>query len=511
MDVGYLTRRTEINPNKKAIQLEDQQSWTYSELDQISNSYANKLTDLGIKKGDRVGILLYNCLEYFGLYFSIAKIGAVAVRINFRLSSQEFEYVLNDSDVKVLCFDSSLIAEINPIRNNVSVKHFLCLNNDDEKTEIPSWANDFKILLKGSATNSPLIDIDKSDPVMLMYTSGTTGRPKGAIWTHESTLWFATIQALKWELSGITMTTGPLYHVGAMEDLALPTLLKGGTVIITKSKGFKMERVVSVIAKERVKDCFLFPFMINDILRIDYLTQLDLSGLQTIYTGGDPLMPWTIEQLKIKLPNVGLVQVYGLTEGTPIAAALDPNDTDIKRHTVGKPMPLTEIKIVDDDNNRLASNEVGEILIKGPVVSKGYWNKPEETNATFVNGWCKTGDLGMFDTDGFLIISGRKKDMIRSGGENVYPAELEDLLMRHEGIKDVAVIGFPDPKYIESICAVIVKNEDAAITKEDVINYCKDHLANFKKPKEVTFVDELPRTPSGKIQKYILRDKFSGS
>ncbi|WP_458414684.1 acyl-CoA synthetase [Schinkia sp. CFF1] len=515
MDVSIITRKmandfNDLNASKIAIQEEAGKSWTYKDLHLISNSYANKLYELGVQKGDRVGILLYNCLEYFALYFAIAKIGAIAVRLNFRLTSAELEYALNDSQTKILCFHSNLAPQIEPICNHVSVERYFCLPNKQD--EIPNWSNPWSELERGSVDEIIVNNIKINDPVMLMYTSGTTGRPKGAVWTHGTTLWFSSIQVMKWNFTGqeIGMTTGPLYHVGAMEDIALPILLMGGTLIITRSQGFEIKRILDVIEHENVTDCFLFPFMIYEMLNLPGIDEYKLKSLKTIYTGGDPLMPWALETLKRKFPQLGVVQVYGLTEGQPIAASLDPQDVFTKGHTVGKPMPLTEIRIIDENGAQLPTGEVGEIAIKSPGVSEGYWKNTAATLETFVNGWCKTGDLGKFDEEGYLTIAGRKKDMIRSGGENIYAAEIEDVLYRHEAVKEVSIIGLPDPKYIEAVCAVVVKKEGAKLTEEEVIDYCKRYLASYKKPKKVIFVDEIPRTPSGKVQKFILRNQFSG-
>jgi fatty-acyl-CoA synthase len=514
LDIGLITRKMANdlsieNREKIALQLEMGKSWTYTDLHRISNSYANTLTDLGVQKGDRVGILLYNCLEYFAIYFAIAKIGAIAVRLNFRLSSSELEYAINDSDMKILCFHSNLTSELEVVRNNVSIEQYICLSEAQEA--IPNWSEAWGLLERGSVEEVADSYIKLSDPVMLMYTSGTTGRPKGAIWTHDTTLWFSAIQSMKWNFTreSIAMTTGPLYHVGAMEDIGLPTLMMGGTLIITKSQGFEIGRVLSVIEQEGVTDTFLFPFMIYEMLNYSGIESYQLKRLKTIYTGGDPLMPSALEKLKNKFPNVGVVQVYGLTEGTPIAASLDPEDVFTKGQTVGKPMPLTEIKIIDNNENPVPIGEVGEIAIKGPAVSAGYWRNPEATMESFKNGWCKTGDLGKFDNDGYLTIAGRKKDMIRSGGENIYSAEIEDVLYRHEDVIEVSIIGIPDPKFIEVVCAVVVKKEGSNLSEEDVIEYCRKNLASFKKPKKVVFVDELPRTPSGKILKFVLRKEYS--
>jgi fatty-acyl-CoA synthase len=514
LDVGYFTRRmandlNPQNPSKIAIKEESGNSWSYRDLHRISNGYANKLREMGVRKGDRVGILLYNCLEYFGLYFAAAKIGAIAVRLNFRLSSKEFEYLLNDSDTKILCFHSDLASEVEPVRSQVSVQRYICLQNEDGK--IPNWAESWQVLENGPRDDLGSENIKLNEPVMLMYTSGTTGRPKGAIWTHETTFWFSAMQALKWNFTGqeIGMTTGPLYHVGAMEDIALPILMMGGTVIITKSHGFEIGRILGVMERERVNDCFLFPFMIYEMLNDPDIDKYQLKDLKTIYTGGDPLMPWALEKLKEKFPHIGVVQVYGLTEGTPIAASLNPEDVFTKGHTVGKPLPLTEIHIIDENGVGVPAGEVGEIAIKSPAVSAGYWRKPDATRETFVNGFCRTGDLGRLDQDGYLTIAGRKKDMIRSGGENIYAAEIEDVLYRIDGIREVSIIGVPDPHYIEAVCAVVVKKEGAHLTEQEIIDYCRSQLASYKKPRKVIFVKELPRTPSGKVQKFILRNQYS--
>ncbi|QXJ37164.1 Long-chain-fatty-acid--CoA ligase FadD13 [Parageobacillus caldoxylosilyticus] len=271
MDLGFLTRRmandANVSNNEKiAIKEESGRSWTYKELHLVSNAYANKLRELGIQKGDRIGILLYNCLEYFGLYFAAAKLGAIAVRLNFRLASAELEYALNDSGTKILCFHSTLATHVKEVKDQVQVERYICLSNNE--ADIPPWAESWAILNSGDPDEVKTDHIKLSDPLMLMYTSGTTGRPKGAIWTHETTFWFCAMQSMKWKFTGqeIGMTTGPLYHVGAMEDLALPILMMGGTVIITKSKGFKIERILSVIEKEKATDCFLFPFMIYEML-----------------------------------------------------------------------------------------------------------------------------------------------------------------------------------------------------------------------------------------------------
>ncbi|MET3576319.1 class I adenylate-forming enzyme family protein [Bhargavaea ullalensis] len=513
MDVGYLLDRVEprlqtLDPGKAAVCLENEKTWTYGELNETANRYANALLDKGVEKGDRVGLLLFNSLEYFALYFAVAKIGAIAVRINFRLETEELDYILEDSGTKVLCFDGSLGNRVEPLVNKGSVRKWICFEGG--KGTLPDWAEAWTVLESGAPELVRRPDISQSDPVMLMYTSGTTGRPKGALWTHENTVMFSVMQSLKWNFSKETvgMTTGPLYHVGAMEDISLAVLLAGGTVVISKSGNFEISRTLGVIEEAGVSDVFLFPFMIYEMLKLPDIGSYGLKSLRTIYSGGDPIISWAIDRLHEQYPHIGLVQVYGLTEGTPIAVALDPSDAADKGYTAGKAMPFTEVKIIDDAGNRLPPGSVGEICTKGPSVVSEYWNKPEATSETFVEGWCRTGDLGILDEEGFLTISGRKKDMIRSGGENIYPVEVEDVLIRHDAIQDVAVIGIPDPKFIESVCAVIVTKPGRTVTEKEILEFIESRLAGYKKPRSFVFLDELPRTASGKVQKFRLRNEY---
>ena len=513
MNVGYLLDRAEprlqtIDPEKAAVSLENGKSWTYGELNDRANRYANALLDKGVVKGDRIGLLLFNSLEYFALYFAVAKIGAIAVRINFRLETEELAYILEDSGANVLCFDARLKSRIEPLVPSSGVAHWIQYGPDEGPSA--DWALPWAVLEAGAPVLDRRTEIQQSDPVMLMYTSGTTGRPKGALWTHENTVMFAVMQSLKWNFSQETigMTTGPLYHVGAMEDIALAVLLSGGTVVISRSGNFEISRTLKIIEEIGVTDVFLFPFMIYEMLKLQDIESHALRSVKTIYSGGDPIISWAIERLHEVYPHIGLVQVYGLTEGTPIAVALDPSDAVEKGRTAGKAMPFTEVKIVGGRGDRLPAGSVGEICTKGPAVVSEYWNKPEATRETFIGGWCHTGDLGMLDEQGYLTISGRKKDMIRSGGENIYPVEIEDVLIRHESIQDVAVIGIPDPKFIESVCAVIVTKPGRPVTEEDILKYIDGRLAGYKKPRSFVFLDELPRTASGKVQKFRLRSDY---
>ncbi len=513
MDIGWITRAfrkagLSENSPRSAVTFEDGRSWSYQDLHQISNRYANALAKFGVEPGSRVGIVMQNSLEYLALYLAITKLGAIAVRINFRLVTEELDYILRDSSPVVLCLDYSMVEKIAPLAASLPIKHFFLLAS--LSAAMPPWAESWQVLNDGSEAELAYRP-NESDPAMLMYTSGTTGRPKGALWTHGNLMWFSAIQVMRWQLSTdtVSLMTGPMYHVGAIEDIGLPTLIMGGQVVILRSGQFDIRRVLSMIKQHQVTDAILFPFMIYALLQIEDLRSGDLAPLRHIYSGGDPLLPWAIERLQTQFPHIKLTQVYGLTEGTPIITSLD-SPYDIRHaDSVGTPLPLCEVRVAGDDGQQLQVGETGEIWSRSPVVSREYWNNPKATQETFQDGWCHTGDLGTMDKDGLLHVVGRKKDMIRSGGENIYPVEIEDVLMRHPAIREAAVIGVPDPQYLETVCAVVVIRESMNLSEEEVISYCREHLAGYKQPRQVRFVSELPRTPSGKVTKHVLRSGWS--
>ncbi len=518
MDTGYLTRHTQWDirrtpPEAIAVAFEGGPSWSYSHLYEKSNSYSNVLLEHGVRPGDRVAMLLYNCIEYWPLYLGITRIGAIAVRLNFRLTAEELQYALSDSGSKILCGHVSLLRRLEGVKHDLPVTDYFALEDPNGEGGRPDWAFSWSVLDGGSSQEPSVVIPYSDDPAMLMYTSGTTGRPKGALWTHGNTAWFAAIQIMQWKLDSrtVSMVTGPMYHVGALEDLALPTIAAGGQVVIMKSTGFDIGRALELMVCHKVTDAVLFPFMIYAMLQRDDLKSYDLSSLNRIYSGGDPVLPWAVEKLHELYPNVNFTQVYGLTEGTPIAACSSSKESWEHPDAVGRPMPFTEISLRDDQGQVVEPGQAGEIWIRSPVVCSQYWQKPEASAATFTDGWCHTGDLGVQMQSGLLSIAGRKKDMIRTGGENVYPAEVEDVLARHPDVREAAVIGVPDPRYIEIVCAVVVPEPDRSVDAEDIIGYTREHLAGYKCPRKVFFVDSLPRTPSGKVMKYMLRDAHTAA
>jgi len=511
MDISYLIRQAagttaRFDPARPALAFEDGEPLSHADLAARTHAYANALLELGIRKGDRVALLRFNAVEYWLAYFAITRIGALAVRLNFRLGGDELEFVLRDSGAVALLADGELLDRVADRRDRLPLEHVVVAGGTAAQL---AWAHPWDVLEAGApeAPGVPLPQPD--DPAMIMYTSGTTGRPKGAVWTHGTTCWWAAMQSIEWRMSPetVTMVTGPLYHVASLENFALPTLAAGGEVVVLRSRGFDLAQTLRIVERAGATDVLLFPTMLVQLAQAPDRHAFDLSNLRRIFTGGDPLLPWAVEFLREHYGWIDIVQVYGLTEGTPISVCSPPGFTHRRPTHVGKVFPFAEISIRDDDGARLPDGQTGEIWSRSPANARGYWRNEEATAATFVDGWCRTGDLGVVE-DGALRIAGRKKDMIRSGGENVYPVEVEDVLLRHEAIADAAVIGVPDDALIEAVCAVVVVAEGRPLSEADVVAHCVAHLAGYKKPRRVEFVDEIPRTASGKVTKYVLRDRF---
>lgn len=316
------------------------------------------------------------------------------------------------------------------------------------------------------------------------------------------------MQAMQWQYGPdtVAMTTGPMYHVAAWEDLILPALLRGGRGVVSRSAGFDLARVLRAAAAQRVTDLFLFPAMVAELSGLPEVPELDLSSLRRVICAGTTVTPRIVRDFRAVLPHVALAVGYGLTEGGAVVSVLSDDEAETRSETAGRPFPLVEVRIVGSDGIECPNGTDGEIWVRSPAVSPGYWQRPDASRETFVDGWCRTGDQGQVTTEGLVKITGRFKDMIRTGGENVYPAEVEGVLADHPRIADVAVIGVPDPVYDEAVCAVVVAKD--ALSAEELIRYSRSRLAGYKRPRYVFFTDRLPRNPSGKVLKYRLRDRY---
>ncbi|ONF73688.1 class I adenylate-forming enzyme family protein [Amycolatopsis keratiniphila] len=478
---------------------------TYGELDVRTRQYARALSELGLRKGDRLGLMLFNDAEYVPLFLAAARLGVITVRLNFRLAPAELAFILADSGTSVVIVHGSLADRVAPVRHEAGVGTYVVLPDTDDP--VPEWATPFDVL-RGHEPLADLPELGEQDPMSLLYTSGTTGSPKGAVWTHRNTVAVATAQALRWQFSEdtVALVPGPIYHAGGFEAVVAPALLMHGRGVFLPSGNFTVDRLLEVLRAEQVTDCLLFPFMLNELLHRPDLEEQLPTSLRRLILGGDTLMPSTAEEVKRRLPGVKLTQVYGLTEGGAIATTLEDADFLAQPKSIGRPLPLAEARVVTPLGEQTAVGEVGEIEVRGPAVSQGYWNRPDATRATFHEGWCRTGDLGYVNADGFLHLAGRAKDMIRSGGENIYPAEVEKVLATHPQVLEAAVVAVPDARYTEVGCAVVVTESDQAVDAEVLRAFCRERLAGYKVPKYFVFVDELPRNASGKILKFRLRE-----
>jgi fatty-acyl-CoA synthase len=490
-----------------ALSIDGRESLTYEQLRGRRDQFVRVLLDAGVQTGDRVGIMLLNSLDYVALYFAIARVGAVAVRLNFRLAPAELSYIIGDSGCSVLFLHTSRLPQLEPIRHEVAVRRWFYLQDADD-AEMPDWTQ-LTVLADGFEEDLPRPQ--GADPLMLMYTSGTTGRPKGSLWTHDNALWFANMQATMWSYTGSTvaMTTGPLYHAGAFEDLLLAALFAHGTAVMLSSTGLTSARIVDAVRRAGVTHALLYPFLLYDLLREKDLDPGDLSSLRRILCGGDPVAPWALRQVVERFPTIALQQGYGLTEGGALSTVLEAHETLAHPESVGRPLPLTQVRTVRETGEAAQPDEIAEVWVRSPAISGVYWNKPEASRETFVDGWCRTGDLGRITPDGFLVLHGRAKDMIRSGGENIYPAEIEAVIGAHPDVAAIAVVAVPDERYLEVGCAVVVPSNPGDDLEQHLRDLAGEKLARYKCPRYYVFVDELPVNPSGKVQKRILRDQYA--
>jgi acyl-CoA synthetase (AMP-forming)/AMP-acid ligase II len=509
MNIGsLLTKAAKSVPQHTAIIYGDLRR-TYRDTNARADRMASALERAGVGKGDRVAILQHNCPELLETLFAIFKVGGTAVPINSRSHPKEFAYIIADSGAKAVVFTEEFAAGIDLVHAEIGgVKLFVCIGGS------PAWAQSFDAFLATGAATHADADCDNDDLAWLFYTSGTTGKPKGAMVSHGN-LQFMTDhyprEVYKLRDDDVVMHAGPMTHGSGL--WILPITAGGGTHLIPTSRSFDPGQIFSLIETQRVtKIAFIAPTMITMLLNSAAVDKYDTSSLRFVGYGGSPMY---VEDLKRAVKRFGPVfcQIYGQGESPMTITMLTPEDHRLRDDplaekrlaSAGRVREDIVVAVLDENDKELGPDKIGEIAIRGDVVMKGYWNKPEATEEVFKNGWYHTGDLGTCDEGGYIYLLDRKKELIISGGANIYPRELEEVLLLHPGVLEVAVIGLPDRLWGESVMAVVRPRPGADPTEDELFELCRSNLAGYKKPRYFRFVSDLPKSGYGKILKRELK------
>ncbi|MFH9405138.1 long-chain fatty acid--CoA ligase [Streptomyces sp. NPDC017638] len=499
---SWPARRARKTPDRVALVYEER-AWTYRELHERVLRLAHALRGLGTGRGDRVAYLGPNHPVFLETLFAAGALGAVFVPLNTRLAAPELAYNLSDSGSTVLVHGPEQAETARAAAEEAGVRHRITLARPDDE-----GALDYERLLAGAKTGPLDETVVPDDPCIIMYTSGTTGRPKGAVLSHGNITWNSLNVLVDIDLAGdeVTLVAAPLFHTAGLNMTCLPTLLKGGRVVLLGS--FDAERVLELIESRRVTYMFGVPTMYDAMAARPRWATTDLSSLRTLSCGGAPVPARTIATYLGR--GLSFSQGYGLTEASPGVLYLDKEQTLAKAGSAGVPHFFTDARLVLPDGGDAGPGERGEILVRGPNVMTGYWGRPEDTEAAFTDdGWLRTGDVARVDTDGYAYITDRVKDMFVSGGENVYPAEVEDVLLTHPAVAECAVVGVPDAVWGEVGRAVVVLNSGFRADEEDLLGHLRGRLAKYKIPKSLVVADSLPRTATGKIIKSVVRDTYT--
>ncbi|MDG0817273.1 class I adenylate-forming enzyme family protein [Bdellovibrio svalbardensis] len=466
---------------------------SYAQLFEMANRGSQYLRGtFGISKGDRVAVLATNELEYVILFFALQRLGAIMVPVNFRLTQREVDHIITDSAPKLVICQEAFIGILEKLPTSVKAEKLLLQGPHSFAEEI----------LKASAEVYPFVP-EETDPVMILYTSGTTGSPKGAILTHKMIFWNSINTTFRLNISQTDCTVSflPFFHTGGWNVLTTPFIHRGAKVVILKK--FDAEQILLLSEKEKATILFGVPTTMDMMVRSPLFAKSDLSSIRYSIVGGEP-MP--IELIKVwDKKGIPIRQGYGLTEFGPSVFSLNEEDALRKIGSIGFPNFYVEAKVVDNEGHELGADEIGELVLKGPACMQGYWHNEKATKETIKDGWLYTGDLVRRDSEGYYYVVGRKKEMFISGGENVYPVELEQVLRACPGVLEVAVIGVPDEKWGEVGKAFIVRQHESVLTQH-LLDHCLQNLAKFKIPKHFIFLDALPKGDSGKILKRKLQE-----
>ncbi len=486
----------------KAITVFEGVATTYRSMAGRAAALAAGLAGRGVRQGDVVALLSYNCPEFLETLFAANFLGAIAMPINWRLAAPEVRYILEHSGARALVCDVALLQLANEA--TVGLKDTLV------RVGISSAGRDGWTSLddlRDTSTKVPRVATTADDVHRLMYTSGTTGRPKGVMLTHANLAWKNLAHTIEFGFTSadLGLACGPLYHVGALDLTTTSLIAAGATTIVHRT--FEAAAVVGEIERSRVTTVWLAPAMVNAIMALPDIEQRDLSSVRVVINGGEKMPIPLIQRIQRVFPAAWFADAYGLTETVSGDTFLDRDSIVTKLGSVGRPCLYLELDVWDEEGQSVAAGEQGEIVMRGPKVFKGYWRDQGATTAAFAGGWFHTGDIGVLDDDGYLYIVDRLKDMIVSGGENIASSEIERVLYEHDAVLEAAVVGRPDDRWGEVPEAFVALRPGAAVTPEALIAHCRAQLARFKVPRDIRFVEALPRNPSGKVLKRELRSE----
>ena len=511
---NIIYRHALLYPEKEAF-VYGSERITFAKFNARVNSLIHALWSMGVKKGDVIGILSWNCLDYVDAYGAAMKGGFIASPYNPRLQANELEYLINYSDAKAIFVGPELVETANQLRSRLpKVRHYISFEGT---------AHDMVAhcdLLEGHSKEEPDTQVKEEDPLVIIYTSGTTGVPRGALYTHHRKIedTKTAVLQLSLEAGNKNIMVLPLFHIAGVSHF-WDYFYAGGSNVIMPQRSFDPAATLQAIQSEKATDINIVPTHLVALLGLTNLEKYDLSSLRRIWYGASP-MPTELLRRGMELFGPVFIQGYGQSESGPELTFMSkevhhvlerPLEEQKVLASSGRPFIGVHVRIVDEENQDVKPGEVGEIIAKSKSIMAEYWQKPDETRDTIIDGWLHTGDMGYYDVKGYIYIVDRKKDMIVSGGENVYPRETEEILYRHPAIEEVAVIGIPDPYWVERVHAVIVLKKGTGATEGEVIDFCKQHLAHYKAPKSVEFIEYLPKNPQGKILKRKLRARYQAN
>lgn len=504
--IGYwLYKHATLHPNRIAL-VTPERTFTYGDLNCESNRVAHALAALGLKEGDRIGILCMNYPHFLCVLFGAGKLGIVVVSLNYRLTAPEIAFQIQDSGARLLFVGSEQAAMIPALQKQTALERIYVLEGD-----APSGCATYADWIANQSDTEPAEPIAWDKPLLTVYTSGTTGKPKGAVLTHANQFWNAMNDIIPLSLTrdDVVLTILPLVHVGGIGLFTLPALMLGARVVLPRK--FDADETLRLIEKEKPTVVMGVPAIWQMLVASPLFQTADLSSVRVFYNGGDRCPLEVVRALRERgLPFGG---GYGLTETSPTAFMMEPEDFEKGTQRlgfIGKAAFFNDARLMTTDGKQVPPGEVGEIWLRGPNVFAGYANRPEATREVFSAGWFRTGDLALQDEEGLTYVVGRSKEMFKSGGLNVYPAEIEAVLGKHPAVREVCVIGVPDPKWNEVGRAIVALKPGATVSAEELLAFCEAQLARYKIPKAVVFVEALPRNTLGKVIRAELKERYSG-